>query len=99
VAGQFEVTPRGMRFIDIEALAGTSQMRVDGEMLFKGSADLAFNCTPVNLGEISPVGTVRLSGTGPARGRIHGDFDQLVIEGDLELDGVKVAGFDFGRGK
>ena len=99
VAGKFEVKKTGMHFTDVSAVAGSSKLRLDGDMFFRGAADLSFSAAPVDLGEISPVGSVSLSGSGPAKGRVHGDFDALVIDTDLDLDGVKVGSFDFGRGK
>lgn len=98
LGGKFVVHGEGLRFIDLEGSAGSSQIAGGGELLFEGSTDISVSCAPLALGEISPIGSVILAGTGPAKARVHGRLNALVIESDLDLDGVKVGGFDFGHG-
>lgn len=98
VTGGFSVTNDGIKLQKIGATAGTAGLSLDGDIFFRGATDITFAAAPLALSEISPIGSVTLSGTGPASGRIHGDFTNIVLDGELDLDGVKVAGFDFGHG-
>jgi len=98
VTGGFAVSDEGIKFVKVGATAGSAGLSLDGDVFFRGATDITFAAAPLALGEISPIGSVTLAGTGPANGRIHGDFTNIVLDGELDLDGVKVAGFDFGHG-
>ena len=98
VQGAFTVTPEGIRLENVGATAGSTGLTLAGDLLFEGAVDLRFAAAPLALGEISPVGPVEIAGIGPASGRLHGEFREIVLEADLDLDGMRVAGFDFGHG-
>lgn len=98
LTGGFAVTDAGIQFHKVGATAGSAGLSLDGDVFFRGATDLTFAAAPLALSEISPIGAVTLAGTGPAKGRIHGDFENIVLDGELALVGVKVAGFDFGDG-
>lgn len=99
ISGGFGVTPEGIELEQIASTAGSMGVTVDGAVFFRGATDLSFSAAPLALGEISPVGPIAIAGTGPVSGRIAGAFDSLVLESNLDLEGMKVAGFDFGHAK
>ncbi len=96
IGGRFTVRESGIDFTAVEAVAGRTHLATQGRLDFAGSTDLAIACAPLVLAEFSPAGSVALAGTGPATARIHGPFEKLVIEADLDLKGLRVEGFDFG---
>ena len=99
IGGGFVVSPEGIEFDELRGTAGSANIALDGSLWFRGATDLSFALTPVSLGELSPIaGGVVMRGTGPASGRISGDLDKIVVEADMDLEGMNVVGFDFGRG-
>ncbi len=95
--GDFVVHQDGLRFQNVNGVAGGTVFTADAALDFAGAADVTLSALPFDLGELSPLGAVKVAGRGPAKIRVHGKLEELVIEGELDLDGAKIADFDFGR--
>lgn len=96
----FNLKDDGLWYKDVDATAGESTLVGQGNLIWRepASVELTFACAPLDLGGLSPLGSVPVTGKGPASGRLYGPIDHLVLEGDVDLDGTRIADFDFGRG-
>lgn len=98
LTGSFKLTYDGLRFERIAATAGSTGIAFEGDLHFLGATDIRFVAAPLDFGEIGQIAGVKLRGSGPVSGRVHGKFEEILLETELDVAGMNVAGFDFGRG-